>query len=188
MFSNLNWYNVVVLLLVALFVFGDKLPQLIADGLRMLRNLRRMAQSATTDLSRELGTEVRLEDLNPRTFVRRHVLSEEDQQKLIQPLRSASDDLVAQTKGVHDDLDEVTGRANGAAREARDATSARRRTRAGNRPASRASASSRAPAAREDTDSAAAGAASPAAGDASTGAPEPDSGQQQPTRRYDDVL
>jgi sec-independent protein translocase protein TatB len=92
-FSNLNWYNVAVLLLLALFIFGDKLPQMIGDGLRLARNLRRMAQNATTDLNRELGTDITLDDLNPKTFVRKHVLSERDQEELTRPLKSVSDDL-----------------------------------------------------------------------------------------------
>jgi sec-independent protein translocase protein TatB len=103
LFSNLNWYNIVVLLLIALFIFGDKLPQVIADGMRMLRNLRRMAQDATSDLSREFGTEVRLEDLNPKTFLRRHLLSEEDQQTLARPFRSVSDDLKRHTSDLREE-------------------------------------------------------------------------------------
>ena len=41
-----------------MLIFGDKLPNVINDGLRMLRNLRAMATSATSDLSRELGTDI----------------------------------------------------------------------------------------------------------------------------------
>lgn len=104
MFSNLNWYNIVVLLLLALFIFGDKLPQMISDGMRMLRNLRRMAQDATSDLSREFGTEVRLEDLHPKNFVRRHLLSEEDQQALVQPFRSVSEDLRRHTSDLQEEV------------------------------------------------------------------------------------
>jgi sec-independent protein translocase protein TatB len=106
-FSNLSWYEVAVLLLVALFIFGDKLPKAVADGLRMLRNLRRMAQDATTDLSRELGTDVRIEDLHPRSFIRKHLLSEADQEALVKPIKGVSDDLKGQTRGLRDDLTEV---------------------------------------------------------------------------------
>lgn len=115
MFSNLNWYNVVVLLLLALFIFGDKLPQMISDGLRMLRNLRRTAQNATSDLSRELGTDIRLEDLNPRTFVRKHLLSEADEEALIRPFKSVSDDLKRHTSELQSDWDERAVSGNGAA-------------------------------------------------------------------------
>lgn len=128
MFSNLNWYNIVVLLLLALFIFGDKLPQMIADGLRMLRNLRRMAQNATSDLSRELGTDIQLEDLHPKAFVRKHLLSEEDQEALLKPLRSVSDDVVKQARGVEKDLKEVGRTAESAASEVRGAADLRSAT------------------------------------------------------------
>jgi sec-independent protein translocase protein TatB len=114
-FSNLNWYNVVVLLLLALFIFGDKLPQMISDGLRMLRNLRRTAQNATSDLSRELGTDIRLEDLNPRTFVRKHLLSEVDEEALIRPFKSLSDDMKRHARDLQSDWDELGTSGNGAA-------------------------------------------------------------------------
>ncbi|HET8659231.1 MAG TPA: preprotein translocase subunit TatB, partial [Micromonosporaceae bacterium] len=43
MLENLSGWELGALLIIALLVFGDKLPTVIADGLRMLRNLRRMA-------------------------------------------------------------------------------------------------------------------------------------------------
>ena len=39
-------------------------------------------QGATADLSRELGTDIQLEDLHPKAFIRKHLLSEEDEQAL----------------------------------------------------------------------------------------------------------
>lgn len=100
MFSNLNWYNVVVLLLLALFIFGDKLPKMIADGMRLMRNLRHMAQNATRDLSRELGSDISLEDLHPKTFVRKHVLNEAEQEALVRPMKQVSEDLRRQVNGL----------------------------------------------------------------------------------------
>ncbi|QSB14086.1 hypothetical protein JQS43_21530 [Natronosporangium hydrolyticum] len=126
MFSNLNWYNVAILLLLALFIFGDKLPQMITDGLRMVRNLRRMAQNATSDLSRELGTDIRVEDLHPKAFVRKHLLSEADQEKLLQPIKGISEDVLQQTKGIQDELKEVGRQADQVAGEVKGATGARR--------------------------------------------------------------
>ncbi len=80
MFDNLGWPEIVVLIIVGLFIFGpDKLPKAVSDGLRFVRNVRAMARNATSDLGRELGTDIELEDLNPRTFIRKHVLSDEDQ-------------------------------------------------------------------------------------------------------------
>ena len=75
----------------ALLIFGDRLPNVIADGLRMLRNLRNMARNATSDLSRELGTDIQLEDLHPKAFIRKHLLSEEEEQALRRPSRAYDD-------------------------------------------------------------------------------------------------
>jgi sec-independent protein translocase protein TatB len=77
----------------------------------MLRTLRRMAQNATSDLSRELGTDIQLEDLHPRSFVRKHLLSEEDQERLLQPLKGVSEDL----KQVSQEADEATSQVRQAA-------------------------------------------------------------------------
>ena len=76
MFENLNAWEFGGLLLVALLIFGDKLPKVIGDGMRLLRNLRQMATNATGDLSRELGTDISIDDLNPKNFVRKHLLDD----------------------------------------------------------------------------------------------------------------
>jgi sec-independent protein translocase protein TatB len=90
MFENFGFPELVVLLLLGLFIFGpERLPQVIGDAARMLRGLRQMARNATTELREELGTDLDLDDLNPRTFVRKHLLSEEDQEQLTAPLRDA---------------------------------------------------------------------------------------------------
>ena len=73
----------------------------------MLRNLRQMARNATADLSRELGTDIQLEDLHPKTFLRKHVLSEADQEALIRPLKGISEDLAKQTRSLERDLKEI---------------------------------------------------------------------------------
>ena len=79
---------------------------MISDGVRMLRSVRDMARNATNDLSRELGTDVKLEDLHPKTFIRKHLLSEEDEATLRRPF----DDAYQQVKGIADDVNETTGR------------------------------------------------------------------------------
>ena len=85
--GNLNAWEIIVLLLLMLFVFGpDRLPKLINDGVRLLRRVRNMARDATDGLSRELGTQVTLEDLHPKTFIRKHVLSEDEEAALRRPL------------------------------------------------------------------------------------------------------
>jgi sec-independent protein translocase protein TatB len=115
MFENLNWWEFLALLLLALLIFGDRLPKVIADGLRMLRNLRSMARNATSDLSRELGTDIQLEDLHPKTFIRKHLLSEAEEEALRKPLRGVYEDVRADLKGVQAELDEVAEGVNGRA-------------------------------------------------------------------------
>jgi sec-independent protein translocase protein TatB len=122
---GVNWTEGVLLLLLALLIFGDKLPQLIADGLRLLRGVRRMAQNATSDLSRELGTDLQLEDLHPKTFLRKHVLSEADQDALTRPLKGLRDDLTKQTRAAGRDLKDVGKRAQGVADEFKQAADVR---------------------------------------------------------------
>jgi sec-independent protein translocase protein TatB len=106
-FENLNGWEFVALLLLALLIFGERLPKAISDGLRMLRNLRRMATNATGDLSRELGTDIKLEDLNPKTFVRKHILSEEDQATLTKPLQSFYDDVRSDVSNIKSTADDI---------------------------------------------------------------------------------
>jgi sec-independent protein translocase protein TatB len=105
--DNLNWWEIGALLLLALLIFGDRLPNVISDGLRMVRNLRTMARNATTDLSRELGTDIQLEDLHPKAFIRKHLLSEEDEQAIRKPIQGIYDSLRADVTGVHNELRDV---------------------------------------------------------------------------------
>lgn len=107
MFENLNWWEIGLLLLVALLIFGDKLPNVISDGLRMLRGLRSMARNATGDLSRELGTDIQLEDLHPKAFIRKHLLSEDEQDALRKPIQRVFDDVKSDLNGVHKELKDV---------------------------------------------------------------------------------
>jgi sec-independent protein translocase protein TatB len=92
-FENLGTPEFIALLLLALLIFGERLPKVISDGMRMLRGLRAMATNATGDLSKELGTDIKLEDLNPKAFVRKHLLSEEDEAALRKPLTGMYDEL-----------------------------------------------------------------------------------------------
>lgn len=104
MFENLNYWEIGALLLLALLIFGDRLPTVISDGLRMVRNLRAMARNATGDLSRELGTDIQLEDLHPKAFIRKHLLSEEDEAAIRKPIQGVYDNLRGDVSGVHDEL------------------------------------------------------------------------------------
>ena len=79
---DLSMWKLMVLGVIALIVFGpDRLPQLARDAGRTLRQLREMAQTARTELKSELGDtvgEFDFSDLNPRTFVRKHLLDDLD--------------------------------------------------------------------------------------------------------------
>src|SRR3954454_9431523 len=106
--ENLYTWHILVLVLLGIFIFGpDKLPKAISDGVRMLRNLRNMARNATSDLSRELGTEITLEDLNPRTLLRKHILSEEDEQALRRPLEKVLQDVKDDVSGIGNEARDV---------------------------------------------------------------------------------
>jgi sec-independent protein translocase protein TatB len=79
---HVGFGEVMVIAVIALFVVGpERLPKLAADAGRMLRQFRSMARNATSSVRDELGPEfadVKFEDLNPRTFVRRHLLDDLD--------------------------------------------------------------------------------------------------------------
>ena len=68
----------VALAVIAIIVLGpEKLPRYAADAARLLRNLRRMANDARDEVTRELGPELgdlSVRDLDPRTMVRKHLL------------------------------------------------------------------------------------------------------------------
>ncbi|MET8867304.1 sec-independent translocase [Nonomuraea sp. NPDC004580] len=77
---GLGWMEVGALIVIALLVFGpEKLPQAAAQAGKTLRNLRRMANNARDDLRAGLGPEFQNfdpADLNPRNFVRKHLLDD----------------------------------------------------------------------------------------------------------------
>ncbi|MEV6923497.1 Sec-independent protein translocase subunit TatB [Dactylosporangium sp. NPDC051485] len=99
--ENIGGWEFIVIILVGLFIFGpDRLPKAISDGVKMLRQVRQMARNATGDLSKELGTDIQLEDLHPKTFLRKHLLSEEDEAALRKPLQGLYDDV----RGVADQV------------------------------------------------------------------------------------
>lgn len=74
-------FEMIALVVLAILLFGpDKLPKLAADAARMLNQFRAFTQSARADLTRELGPEfqsLNIEDLNPRTFVRKNLLGDD---------------------------------------------------------------------------------------------------------------
>jgi sec-independent protein translocase protein TatB len=79
-FLDLNFTKLLVLGVLALLIFGpDRLPTMAAQAGRALRELRRMAEGAKSELQENLGPEFSnfdIADLNPRTFVRKHLVDE----------------------------------------------------------------------------------------------------------------
>jgi sec-independent protein translocase protein TatB len=65
----------------ALVIFGDRLPTVAQQAGRTLRQLRKMANSAKQDLREGLGPDFAdfdPTDLHPRRFVQKHLLSDID--------------------------------------------------------------------------------------------------------------
>jgi sec-independent protein translocase protein TatB len=79
---DLSLPKILVLAVLALVIFGpDQLPKIAAQAGRALRDLRRIAENAKTDLQDGLGPEFRdfdINDLHPRNFVRKHLLDDLD--------------------------------------------------------------------------------------------------------------
>ncbi|HET6989340.1 MAG TPA: sec-independent translocase, partial [Kribbella sp.] len=74
--------ELVVIGIVAVLVFGpDRLPEFARTAGRLLRQVRQMVTTAQNDLRNELGPEfadLELQDLNPKNFVRKHLLEGTD--------------------------------------------------------------------------------------------------------------
>jgi sec-independent protein translocase protein TatB len=79
---DLSFGKILFLAVIALVVFGPKeLPKMAAKAGQALRELRRIAEGAKTDLREGLGPEFadfEIEDLNPRHFVQKHLLNDLD--------------------------------------------------------------------------------------------------------------
>ena len=77
---DLSLPKLLVLAVIALVIFGpSELPTIAAQAGRALRDLRQIAQSAKNDLREGLGPEFAdfdIEDLNPKWFVRKHLLGD----------------------------------------------------------------------------------------------------------------
>jgi sec-independent protein translocase protein TatB len=81
-FFDIGPLELIALAVIAMLVLGpDKLPGYAADAARVLRQVRRMANDAKAEMSRELGPELQdisMADLNPRHLVRKHLLEPVD--------------------------------------------------------------------------------------------------------------
>jgi sec-independent protein translocase protein TatB len=106
-FFDMGPLEVIALIILAVIVFGpDKLPKVIKDVSGFIRKVRAFSESAKEDIRSELGPEFKdfeFEDLNPRTFVRKHVLDSDELG--LKEIRNGFD--------FREDLSEVTEAVNG---------------------------------------------------------------------------
>ncbi|MEU1530833.1 sec-independent translocase [Streptomyces fagopyri] len=81
MFNDIGPLELVALVVLAVLVFGpDKLPKMIQDVTRTIRKIREFSETAKADIREELGPEFKdfeFEDLNPKTFLRKQLDSDE---------------------------------------------------------------------------------------------------------------
>ncbi|WP_019634730.1 sec-independent translocase [Actinomadura atramentaria] len=87
--------EMVVLVVLALVIFGDKLPSAAQQLGRTLRQFRSMADNAKSELQKGLGPEFKdfdIADLHPKTFVRKH-LFEDDPLDFLRDADPTTDDL-----------------------------------------------------------------------------------------------
>jgi sec-independent protein translocase protein TatB len=79
---DLSFVKIAVLAVIALVVFGpDQLPRMAAQAGRALRDVRRLAEGARADLQEHLPpefTDFDINELNPKYFVRKHLLEDSD--------------------------------------------------------------------------------------------------------------
>ncbi|MFE4368858.1 sec-independent translocase [Streptomyces sp. NPDC056835] len=82
MFNDIGALEVIALAVLAVIVFGpEKLPKVIQDVSGFIRKVRAFSESAKEDIRSELGPEFKdfeFEDLNPRTFVRKQLMDNDD--------------------------------------------------------------------------------------------------------------
>ncbi len=81
---DLSIAKILILAVIGLVVFGpEQLPKMAAQAGQALRNLRRLADNAKADLTESLGPEFHdfdFNDLNPKAFVRKHLLDPVDEE------------------------------------------------------------------------------------------------------------
>jgi sec-independent protein translocase protein TatB len=110
-FFDIGPLELVALVVLAVLVFGpDKLPKVIQDTMAFIRKVREFSDSAKEDIRRELGPEFKdfeFEDLNPKTFIRKNLMSDDDEYGLneLKELRNSFD--------FRKELAEVTDAVNG---------------------------------------------------------------------------
>lgn len=124
MFFDIGALELVVLIILAVLIFGpEKLPKVIQDTASFIRKIREFSDSARSDIRSELGPEFKdfeFEDLNPKTFARKHLLDNDDLGlKEIQnsfDLRKELNEVTDAVNGTDTAAASGTGGANGAGR------------------------------------------------------------------------
>ena len=110
---DINGPEFLLLLVLAVILFGpERLPDLARKAARVVRYVRTMAGSAQEQLSKELGPgfeDLDLRDLNPRTFVQKHLL--DDVEPIIADVKSEITDVAGTVTTTSTD---VTAAINGA--------------------------------------------------------------------------
>ncbi|WP_089098935.1 sec-independent translocase [Streptomyces hyaluromycini] len=105
MFNDIGPLELVTIIVLAVLVFGpDKLPKVIQDVMRTIRKIREFSESAKEDIRQELGPEFKdfeLEDLNPKTFIRKHLDSDELGLKEIRNGFDLKKEMAEVTEAVH---------------------------------------------------------------------------------------
>lgn len=109
---DFNAPEIALLVMLAIIVFGpEKLPELARKTARVIAYVRRIGNDARGQLRQELGPEfdnLHLADLNPRTFVSRHLLSEDEAAELRSvrdDFASVRDELAATKRGAPGEVD-----------------------------------------------------------------------------------
>jgi sec-independent protein translocase protein TatB len=103
---DINAPEFLLLLVLAVILFGpERLPDLARKAARVVRYIRTMAGSAQQQLSQELGPgfeDLDLRDLNPRTFVQKHLL--DDVEPIIADVKKEITDVRGTVTGTTKDV------------------------------------------------------------------------------------
>jgi sec-independent protein translocase protein TatB len=100
---DINAPEFLLLLVLAVILFGpERLPDLARKAARVVRYIRTMAGSAQQQLSQELGQDIDFRDLNPKTFVQRHLL--DDVEPIIADVKSEIADVRGTVTGTTKDV------------------------------------------------------------------------------------
>ncbi|MBM9507705.1 sec-independent translocase [Actinacidiphila acididurans] len=112
MFFDIGPLELVAIVVLAVLIFGpDKLPKVIQDVMAFIRKVREFSDSAKEDIRRELGPEFKdfeFEDLNPKTFIRKNLMSGEEDEYGLNELKD-----LRNTFDMRKEMAEVTDAVNG---------------------------------------------------------------------------